>query len=101
MKSPKTDEVGRIEFYTVAQLAELLQLTEMTIYRMVERGDLPHYKIGRIKRFSTADVEVFLESHRQIGGKSGQSRDKGHSTRRNPTSPQAKAYPGVKNMTAR
>jgi excisionase family DNA binding protein len=48
------------EFYTVSQLARLLQLTEMTIYRMVHRGELPCYSIGRVKRFRQNDVEAFL-----------------------------------------
>jgi excisionase family DNA binding protein len=52
------------EFYTVSQLAELLQLTEMTIYRMISRGDLPCYCIGRIKRFRHDDVEKFLKACR-------------------------------------
>jgi excisionase family DNA binding protein len=39
------------EFCTVRQVAELLQLTEMTIYRMIQRAELPCYVIGRNKRF--------------------------------------------------
>jgi len=57
-KAPK--DVHNPEFYTVAQLARLLQLTEMTIYRMVHRGELPCYSIGRVKRFRQGDVEAFL-----------------------------------------
>ena len=53
-----------VEFYTVSQLAKLLQLTEMTIYRMVNRGDLPCYCIGRIKRFRLDDIEKFLKTCR-------------------------------------
>ncbi|MGO9060406.1 MAG: helix-turn-helix domain-containing protein [Candidatus Binataceae bacterium] len=49
------------EFYTVSQLARLLQLTEMTIYRMVHRGELPCYSIGRVKRFRQNDIEAFLK----------------------------------------
>jgi excisionase family DNA binding protein len=45
----------------VSQLARLLQLTEMTIYRMVHRGELPCYSIGRVKRFRQNDVEAFLK----------------------------------------
>jgi excisionase family DNA binding protein len=56
-------EKGR-EFYTVSQLAELLQLTEMTIYRMISRGELPCYVIGRAKRFRSSDLENFLASCR-------------------------------------
>jgi excisionase family DNA binding protein len=53
------------EFYTVGQLAELLQLTPMTIYRMVRRGELACHAIGRIKRFRRGDVETFLQNSRQ------------------------------------
>jgi excisionase family DNA binding protein len=52
------------EFYTVSQLAELLQLNEMTIYRMVNRGTLPCYVIGRTKRFKRSEVDEFLRSCR-------------------------------------
>jgi excisionase family DNA binding protein len=52
------------EFYTVGQLADLLQLTEMTIYRMVNRAELPCYAIGRVKRFRHRDIEEFLDSCR-------------------------------------
>ncbi len=55
------------EFYTVSQLAQLLQLTEMTIYRIISRGELPHYVIGRVKRFRASDLEEFLASRRQVG----------------------------------
>jgi len=55
------------EFLTVRELAELLQVTEMTIYRMVRRGDLPCHSIGRAKRFRRDDVEAFLKRCRTNG----------------------------------
>ncbi|MGO9055768.1 MAG: helix-turn-helix domain-containing protein [Candidatus Binataceae bacterium] len=56
-----SEETGEVrEFYTVSQLADLLQLTEMTIYRMVNRAELPCYSIGRVKRFRHRDIEEFL-----------------------------------------
>ena len=54
-----TDELSP-EFYTVAQLAQRLQFTKMTIHRMVTRGELPYYMFGRVKRFHHKDVEAFL-----------------------------------------
>jgi excisionase family DNA binding protein len=60
--SARADQVR--EFYTVSQLADLLQLTEMTIYRMVNRAELPCYAIGRVKRFRHRDIEEFLDSCR-------------------------------------
>jgi len=61
------------EFYTVSQLAELLQLTEMTIYRMVNRGELPCYVIGRAKRFRSSDLETFLAGCRIPAGRKTKS----------------------------
>jgi len=54
-------------FYTVKELAALLQVTEKTIYRMVRRGELPCHNIGRAKRFRRRDVEAFLERCRTNG----------------------------------
>jgi excisionase family DNA binding protein len=64
----------RREFYTVSQLAELLQLTEMTIYRMIHRGELPCYVIGRNKRFRSDDLESFLASRRRPAAAEKKSR---------------------------
>jgi len=65
MARSRLNEDSQPEFYTVGQLAELLQLTPMTIYRMVRRGELACHAIGRIKRFRRGDVEIFLENSRQ------------------------------------
>lgn len=56
------------EFYTVRQLADLLQVTDITIYRMVRRGALPGHSIGRALRFRRADVEDFLRRCRTTDG---------------------------------
>jgi len=51
------------EFYTVKELAKLLSVNPMTIYRMVDRGELPVYIIGgRAKRFRRDDIEEYLKA---------------------------------------
>jgi len=55
------------EFYTVKELAQLLSVTPMTIYRLVKRGELPVHNIGGSKRFSKADVKAYLERVRESG----------------------------------
>ena len=55
------------EFYTVKELAELLRVTEMTIYRLVKRGEIAAHHIGRVMRFRRVDIEAFLEKHRNQG----------------------------------
>jgi excisionase family DNA binding protein len=49
------------EFYTTQELAEKLRVAKITIYRMADRGELPPYNIGRVRRFRREDVEAFLE----------------------------------------
>lgn len=63
-KADRRSEPEKPEFYTVSQVAKLLQLTEMTIYRMVARKELPCYMIGRVKRFSHRDIEDYLQQCR-------------------------------------
>ena len=58
-----TDE----EFYTSTDLAKYLKITQRTVYRLMERGDLPYYEIGRAKRFRKSDVEAYLERQRRGG----------------------------------
>lgn len=53
--------------YTIKELAELLAVTEITIFRLMRRGDLPYYKIGRATRFDPADIDAFLARCRRIG----------------------------------
>jgi excisionase family DNA binding protein len=60
----EADQKDPPEFYTVRQLADLLQLTEMTIYRKVKRAELPCHSIGRVKRFRRRDIEKFLDGCR-------------------------------------
>ena len=59
------------EFYTVKELAELLAVNPMTIYRLIDRGELPVHTIGRAKRFRRSDIEDYLQRVRTIGSDSG------------------------------
>jgi len=62
--SPESPAPTPREFYTAQEVAEMLRLHEMTIYRMAKRGQLPHYCIGRAMRFGAHDIEAFLEGVR-------------------------------------
>jgi len=60
---PKTHSDSH-EFLTVEQLAGLLHLNPMTIYRLVKSGKLPVYVLGRVMRFRRDDLEDFLAKSR-------------------------------------
>ncbi len=44
-------------FYTVPEAAETLRVHENTIYNMVKRGEIEHYKVGTQIRIAAAELE--------------------------------------------
>lgn len=50
------------EFYTAIELAELLKLNVMTIYRYISSKKLTAYKIGKEFRIDKVEFERFLKS---------------------------------------
>jgi putative resolvase len=50
------------EFYKAEDLAKLLEVNIMTIYRYIKAGRLKAYKIGRDFRIEKVEFKRFLES---------------------------------------
>ena len=50
--------------WTVAALAQFLGLHPKTIYTWVERGSVPHFKIGGRVRFHPTEIERWLKTRR-------------------------------------
>ena len=44
--------------------ARHLGITPRTLYRLINEGEIPAYKLGRVLRLRLTDVETFLESAR-------------------------------------
>jgi len=57
------------EFFTTAELADVLRVSRKTVLRMARRGALPCHQFGRAKRFRRDEVERFLDAVRLIGSK--------------------------------
>ena len=53
-----------IQWLGTAEAAQYLGLTTRTLYRLIDEGQLPAYKFGRVIRLKQADVDVFVESSR-------------------------------------
>ncbi|MDC3417444.1 helix-turn-helix domain-containing protein [Aquibacillus salsiterrae] len=49
------------EIMTVSQVAEYLQLSEMTTYKLVQEGKIPGFKIGRHWRIKQEDLNDLIE----------------------------------------
>ncbi len=53
---------ARARFLTVAEVADLLRVSSMTVYRLIEAGDLRALRVGKSFRINTDDLEQFLGS---------------------------------------
>ncbi len=49
-------------FVTVNEVAELMRVSKMTVYRLINQGDLPAVRIGRGYRIREEDVHRYLDS---------------------------------------
>lgn len=48
------------EYMTVEEIATTLRLSKMTVYRLVNIGELPAIQIGRSLRVKRADLEAYV-----------------------------------------
>ncbi|WP_338748545.1 helix-turn-helix domain-containing protein [Janibacter alittae] len=56
------DLLGEVRFLTVAEVASIMRVSKMTVYRMVHNGDLPAVRVGRSFRVPEDAVHTYLES---------------------------------------
>ncbi len=47
---------------TVADVARYFHVSRITIYRLVKKGLLPSFKVGRVLRFSRNDLKALTNS---------------------------------------
>jgi excisionase family DNA binding protein len=64
-KARKDDGPALRPFFTIATLATYLNLSTKTVKTMLERGDIPSYKIGAARRIAADDVDVWLAARRE------------------------------------
>ncbi|MCU6478896.1 excisionase family DNA binding protein [Arthrobacter silviterrae] len=53
---------SNVNFLTVQEVAELMRVSKMTVYRMVHAGELPAVRFGRSYRVPQNAVEAILKS---------------------------------------
>ena len=47
-------------FLTVAEVAKLLRVSSMTVYRLINAGELPAVRVGKSYRLREDDVDRYL-----------------------------------------
>ncbi|MEE3063700.1 DNA-binding protein [Mycobacterium triplex] len=56
------DSQARTQFLTVAEVAALMRVSKMTVYRLVHNGELPAVRVGRSFRVHAKAVHDMLET---------------------------------------
>lgn len=59
-------ELPDVRFLTVAEVADIMRVSKMTVYRLVHSGDLPAVRFGRSYRVPESAVTAALEAPVQI-----------------------------------
>ena len=66
MASGKTRQMARdlseVRFLTVAEVADMMRVSRMTVYRLVHSGELPAIRFGRSFRVPEAAVTAALNA---------------------------------------
>jgi len=54
-------DLSDVRFLTVAEVAEMMRVSNMTVYRMVHAGELPAVRFGRSYRIPESAVATAIE----------------------------------------
>jgi excisionase family DNA binding protein len=52
--------LSEVRFLTVAEVAAVMRVSKMTVYRLVHNGDLPAVRVGRSFRVPEQAVDDYL-----------------------------------------
>ncbi len=53
-------QLAEVRFLTVAEVASIMRVSKMTVYRLVHGGDLPAVRVGRSFRVPEDAVHKYL-----------------------------------------
>lgn len=60
-----------IEWLSTKEAAGRLGITTRTLYRLIDEGSIPAYRIGRVLRLQATDIDAFVDASRVEPGQLG------------------------------
>ncbi|HWU59024.1 MAG TPA: helix-turn-helix domain-containing protein [Microbacteriaceae bacterium] len=57
----RSPDLGDVRFMTVAEVAEMMRVSRMTVYRLVHSGELPAIRFGKSFRVPESAVVAVLQ----------------------------------------
>lgn len=61
-RDPGLTSLSQVEFLTVAEVAAMMRVSKMTVYRLVHSGELPAVRVGKSFRVPEKAVHDYLEN---------------------------------------
>jgi excisionase family DNA binding protein len=49
-----------MEVLTVTEVAKLVQVSRTVVYELIMSGEIPSFKVGKLRRIRRSDVEAWL-----------------------------------------
>jgi excisionase family DNA binding protein len=62
MAANKPGDISDSTFLTVAEVAAMMRVSKMTVYRLVHSGELPAVRVGRSFRVREEDANEYLKN---------------------------------------
>lgn len=60
MATNSSGDISEVKFLTVAEVATVMRVSKMTVYRLVHSGELPAVRVGRSFRVPEDAVNEYL-----------------------------------------
>ncbi|MDO9395520.1 MAG: helix-turn-helix domain-containing protein [Herbiconiux sp.] len=60
MPTHSSGDISEAKFLTVAEVAAMMRVSKMTVYRLVHNGDLPAVRVGRSFRVREEDANEYI-----------------------------------------
>lgn len=57
-----SDQPGRVRYLTVVEVAEIMRVSKMTVYRLLHSGELPGVRVGRSFRVPQDALDHYLRT---------------------------------------
>jgi excisionase family DNA binding protein len=61
MPASFNNPISEIHFLTIAEVAAIIRVSRMTVYRLVHNGELPAIRVGRSFRIPQQAVNEYLQ----------------------------------------
>lgn len=60
MTEYQKSDVLATHFWTVEEIAAQLRVSKMTVYRLIETGEIDHIRVGRVYRVTEESLRAYL-----------------------------------------